>query len=336
MKFRLILFTLIAAVVFSGCGTRNAENNEAAYDSTIEYGDSFYFVDAVAEEAGAVEFAGDYSTNSYAKAMPASASGTFGSTESAQPRMVQKSASITITVADPVNSQKQIVELTEAMGGFVVSSSVSQEYYSNNIYLPKAYLTIRVPAERLNEMLESIENQTEDPSRDVRNKTISGVDITSEFVDTNSRLASLEKTLTKLYEILDTAETAEETMLVYNDISNTEQEIEVLKGQINYMQESVALSSINVTINSVRPAPSVTVRKWQPGETVKDAFEALLETGKDVITGIIYFVIVGIPVLLIIAIPVVLIILLIKTIRKSIRSKKESRKESVKAEHESK
>ena len=335
MKTRLLIFALIAALFFSACGARNDENYDAVSYSR-EYDDSFYFTEEAADSVAAVEFSGEYAQNAYAKAAPASASNASGGTESAQTRMVQKSASITITVADPANSQKQIAELTEKMGGFVVSSSASQEYYNDNVYLPKAYLTIRVPAERLNEMLEYIEDQTADPSRDVRNKTISGVDITSEFVDTNSRLASLEKTLTKLYEILDTAETAEETMLVYSDIANTEQEIEVLKGQINYMQESVALSSINVTINSVRPAPSVTVKKWQPWETVKDAFEVLLETGKDVINGVIYFVIVGIPVLLIIAIPVILIILIIKTIRKSIRSKKENKKESVKAENESK
>ena len=168
---------------------------------------------------------------------------------------------------------EQIAELDEKMGGFVVSSSTGQDYYNGDIQLPRAYLTIRVPAEQLNEMLDFIESQTADPSRDVQDKTITGVDITSDYVDTNSRLTSLEKTLAKLYEILDTAQTAEETMLVYDDISSTEQEIEVLKGQIQYMEERVALSSIDVTIRSVRPEPTASVKKWQPGETVKNAFE---------------------------------------------------------------
>lgn len=336
MKTKLVIFALIAMLIFSACGARNdAIHSEASFNS-YEYEDSLFFADGAFEAAAAGEFAGEYSQNNYAKTLSDSVSYAAGSTESAQTRMVQRSASITITVDDPVNSQKQIAEMAETLGGFVVSSTTSQEYYSGNIYLPRAYITIRVPAEQLNDMLAYIENQTADPSKDVGNKTISGVDITSEFVDTNSRLTSLEKTLTKLYEILDTAETAEETMLVYDDISNTEQEIEVLKGQINYMQESVALSSIDIMIHSVRPAPSVTVKRWQPGETVKDAFEALLDTGKDVINGAIYFVIVGIPMLIVIAILVGLIILIIKGIRKLIHSKKVTKNESPVTEDEKK
>ncbi len=100
----------------------------------------------------------------------------------------------------------------------------------------------------------------------------------------------------------------------------------MLKGQIKYMEESVALSSIDVTIRSVRPEPTASVKKWQPGETVKNAFESLLETGKDVIDGLIYFFIVGIPVLVIIAIPVLLIVWLVKKLVKTIRAKKEAKK----------
>ena len=95
---------------------------------------------------------------------------------------------------DPVQAADAIIELTEKMGGFVVSSSSSQEHYSGDIYLPKADLTIRVPSERLNETLDFIESQTTDTSKYVSNKRVYGVDITSEYVDTNSRLASLEKT----------------------------------------------------------------------------------------------------------------------------------------------
>ena len=320
MKTKLVIFALIASILFSACSPKTADNYTTDSYESYAYNDVYYAAD---EAAAAEEYVGDYAVNSYSKAVTASVDYELAESEvSGQTRMVRKSASITITVSDPVTAQKQIAELAEKMGGFVVSSSTGTDYYSGDIQLPRAYLTIRVPAEQLNEMLDYIESQTADPSRDVQDKTISGVDITSDYVDTNSRLTSLEKTLTKLYEILDTAQTAEETMLVYDDISSTEQEIEVLKGQIKYMEESVALSSIDVTIKSVRPEPTASVKKWQPGETVKNAFESLLETGKDVIDGLIYFFIVGIPVLIIIAIPVLVIIWLIKKLVKAIRGKK--------------
>ncbi len=324
MKTKLVIFALTASILLSACGAKTADNYTTDSYASYAYNDVYYAAD---EAAVAEESLGDYAGNSYSKAITAPVDYEIADEEgSTQTRMVRKSASITITVADPAAAQKQIAELTEKMGGFVVSSSTGQDYYNGDIQLPRAYITIRVPAEQLNEMLDFIESQTADPSRDVQDKTITGVDITSDYVDTNSRLTSLEKTLAKLYEILDTAQTAEETMLVYDDISSTEQEVEVLKGQIQYMEESVALSSIDVMIRSVRPEPTASVKKWQPGETVKNAFESLLETGKDVIDGLIYFFIVGIPVLIIIAIPVLLIIWLVKKLVKAIRAKREAKK----------
>ena len=231
--------------------------------------------------------------------------------------MIQKSASINIQVMDPLDAAEKVITLTDQMGGFVVSSSNGQDHYSGDIYLPRATLTIRVPAERLNEMLEFIENLTSDTSKYVSNKRIYGKDITSDYVDTSSRLASLEKTRDKLYEIMDTAENAEEALEVYNRISEVESDIEVHKGQIKYMEESVALSSIDIQINSVKPAPIHTVQTWSLGEVFSDAFESLLDIGKTLIEFIINFIIVVIPVLILIALPIVLLIFIIKKVIKA-------------------
>ena len=208
MKTKIAIFALIASILFSACSPKTADNYTTDSYESYAYNDVYYAAD---EAAATEESLADYAGNSYSKALTASVDYDIAAgEESAQTRMVRKSASITITVADPTAAQKQIAELAEKMGGFVVSSSTGQDYYNGDIQLPRAYLTIRVPAEQLNEMLDFIESQTADPSRDVQDKTISGVDITSDYVDTNSRLTSLEKTLTKLYEILDTAQTAEE------------------------------------------------------------------------------------------------------------------------------
>ena len=96
-------------------------------------------------------------------------------------------------------------------------------------------------------------------------------------------------------------------------------DIEVYKGQIKYMEESVALSSIDIKINAIKPAPIQTVQKWNPGEAVKDAFESLLESGKDIVEWLIYFIIAVLPVLAILALPVVLVVWLI---RRAIRKNK--------------
>ncbi len=328
MKKRLQIFLALAIILSmllcSGCSNRSVSTKR---DSGSYYRDEDFYDYYAAEEYDAeVPMAlADTAASSYdSKAVQASSSNQTAAAK----RMVRKSASINIQVMDPVQAAEAIVAMTEQMGGFVVSYTNSQEYYSNDIYLPKADLSIRVPSEKLLEVLETIENLTTDKTKYVSNKRVYGVDITSDYVDSNSRLASLEKTRDKLYEIMDTAQNAEEALEVYNNIADVESDIEVLKGQLKYMEESVALSSVEIKITSVKPAPIQTVQKWEPGEVIKDAFEELLDAGKSVIEGLIYFVIVGIPILALIALPIVLIVVIIKRIVKKSKAKKAARGEA--------
>ena len=99
------------------------------------------------------------------------------------------------------------------------------------------------------------------------------------------------------------------------------------------MEESVALSSIDIQISSIRPAPIHTVQRWNIGDVINNAFEMLLEAGKSIIEFLINFIIVIVPILILIAIPIVLIVFMIrksirkKTTRKSVSENKEADKD---------
>lgn len=312
-EFRIaVLFILIISILASGCSKKKSA--EVSHDTVNYYAEEYAYDDYFADRMIEMAYAAGESA-AYSKTVSDASTNSAEGPE--QKRMIQKSANINIQVMDPLDSAEKITVLTDQMGGFVVSSSNGQDYYNGDIYLPRANLTIRVPAERLNEMLEFIEGLTSDSAKYVSNKRVYGVDITSEYVDTNSRLTSLEKTLNKLYEIMDTAENAEEALEVYNRISEVETDIEVYKGQIKYMEESVALSSIDIQINSIKPAPIHTVQTWSLGEVFSDAFENLLDIGKTIIEFIINFIIVVIPVLILIAIPIILLVFIIKKLIKA-------------------
>ena len=258
-------------------------------------------------------------SNSASKSYPASET---VSGQSSQQRMIRRSASLTVTTENVSSAVTDISAMAENMGGWVVSSSVSQEYYRDGIYLPTADISIRVPSGQLNEALSYIKSFVADPEKDVSNEKITGTDITSDYVDTQSRLSALEATRDKLYEIMDTAENAEEALMVYSEIADIESDIEILKGQSKYMEESVAMSSISVKLKSVRPAATTVVSTWSIGEVFKDAFESLLELGKDAITLVVNFVVVGIPLLIIIFLPIYGIVRLIIWLVKKHKAKK--------------
>ena len=111
MKTKLVIFALIASILFSACSPKTADNYTTDSYESYAYNDVYYAAD---EAAAAEESLADYAGNSYSKALTASVDYDIAAgEESAQNRMVRKSASITITVADPTAAQEQIAELAE-------------------------------------------------------------------------------------------------------------------------------------------------------------------------------------------------------------------------------
>lgn len=310
MKKRIVVVLFILILALTGCQNSTSER---AY-TTDDYSDMSYSDMGDYEFAMEAAFESDAASNSfYSKAVSQDSVDT-GTTA----RMIQRSASITITVLDPVSAMDEVIALADTMGGFVVSSSTGQRTYAN-VTLPYADVSIRVPAEKLNDSLAAIENLTSDKERYVTDKTLRGVDITSDYVDNQSRLTSKEKALAKLNEIMESAETAEEALAVYGEIAIIESDIEVLKGQIKYMEESVSLSSIDVNIEPIRPDPIISGTDWAPGETIVNAWNSLINAGKNLYTVVIYLIIVIVPLLVVIGIPVFFIV---RAIRKHKKAKK--------------
>ena len=223
-----------------------------------------------------------------------------------QDRLVIKNADLAIIVNDPEARMKQISAMAVEMGGFVVSSNLYQSYYGpNSIEVPEATVVIRVPSERLDEALERIK----EGSSDVQYENVSGQDVTSQYVDLQSQLKAKQAAEQKLLEILDQATRAEDVLAVYLQVQSIQTEIELLKGQIQYLEESAALSSISTRLIAEESAQPITVGPWTPGGAVKEAIEDLIRFVQNFVDFLIYFVLSVLPALIIMAIPVYLIYL---------------------------
>ena len=70
-------------------------------------------------------------------------------TNQAIERIVIKNANLTISVSDPSKSMVTISKMAEDMGGFVVSANVYKETLSSGAEVPRASITVRVPAEKV-------------------------------------------------------------------------------------------------------------------------------------------------------------------------------------------
>lgn len=216
-------------------------------------------------------------------------------------RLVIKNADLAIVVRDPKADMARISKLAEDMGGYVVSSNMYQSYYGpNNTEVPEASVTIRVPADRLDEALAKIK----ETAVDVNYENVSGVDVTSEYVDLKSRLEAKQDAEKQLLKIMETAEKAEDVLAIYMQVQNIQTEIEVLKGQIKYYEESAALSSVSVRLIAEETAQPIEISPWLPGKTFNEAIERLGTFAQNFADLLIEVVAFALPALILIAIPV--------------------------------
>ena len=221
-------------------------------------------------------------------------------------RLVIKNADLAIVVTDPKSDMVRITKLANEMSGYVVSSNLYQSYYGpNNVEVPEATITIRVPSARLDEALTRIKEE----AVEVDYENVTGLDVTSEYVDLQSRLAAKEAAEEKLLEILEDADETEDVLAVYNQLQMIQTEIEALKGQIKYYEQSASLSSISVRLIAEAGAQPIEIGPWTPQGAAKEAIQDLILFFQNFVDFLIYFVLSILPSLILVAIPLYLVFL---------------------------
>jgi len=239
----------------------------------------------------------------------AAQSGGFAGAPSAAPasaeRLVIQNASLTIVVPDPSARVDAIAALAAELGGFVVSSNVYQSTFGEaRILADQASVVIRVPADDLPEALRRIK----EGASEVRNESISGQDVTAEYTDLESRLRNLEAAEASLREIMASATRTEDVMLVFNQLTQVRGEIEIIRGQMRYYEESTRFSAISVDVLPDVADQPLQIGSWRPEGTAKDALEDLVRALQDLGDLLIRFGICGVPFLLIFGLPAWLVI----------------------------
>jgi cysteinyl-tRNA synthetase len=218
--------------------------------------------------------------------------------------MVIQNADLSIIAEDPAQSMDEIGKMAESMGGFIVESHLYQQTLSSGAQVPHATITIRVPVEKLEDAL----SQIKAGAVEVESANISGQDVTSQYTDLASRLRNLEAAEAQLQEIMDDANRTEDVLDVFNELVAVREQIEVIKGQMKYYEESAALSMISVGITADEAVQPLQLGGWQPAGVAKEAIEALIQTLQFLANAGIWFVLCVLPIGLLIGLPLFFII----------------------------
>ncbi len=225
-----------------------------------------------------------------------------------QGRLIIKNGEMTLLVADTDRALDQATSVATDTGGYIVASKTwLQDGFKY------AQMTMGVPVDQF----EVAQRRLRGLAVQVLNDTASGQDVSAEYVDLQSRLNNQEATAARIRDFLKDAKTVEEALKVNAQLTDVENEIEQIKGRMQFLKDRSAFSTLVVTLNPQLPTPTPTLTPtptptptpvyWQPGKTVESAGNALSGLLQGLGDMLIWLGIVVLP----FAIPVVIIVVVI-------------------------
>lgn len=209
-------------------------------------------------------------------------------------RLIIRSADLHLTVPDTEQAIADISSRVEGSGGWVVSSNVFTTAQHK-----RGSIIVRIPAQGFNDALDSIKALATEVTRE----SISGQDVTEEFVDLTLRLENLEATADRVRAFLDDATRVEDALAVNRELSRLEEEIELIKGRQQYLSQSAAYSTITIALLPDAAVQPPDFARWSPQGIAKNAIEALVDTLQGVGGFLIWLAIYILPVALLVFVP---------------------------------
>lgn len=171
----------------------------------------------------------------------------------------------------------QVMALVNQSGGFL-----SNQFIQDNTYNKTATLEIRLPVKDFGATVEEILAL----GNFVDEQNLNSRDVSAEWVDLESRLATKRLVRDRYVEILrNQARKVEDILAAEEKIRVITEEIEAKESQLRYLRDQVSLSTFTLTMyetKSYQDAPPTYVRSF--GQELLDA----LENGLGLIKGILY------------------------------------------------
>ena len=133
------------------------------------------------------------------------------------------------------------------LGGYVENKSVRNGGNTSTRRYRYADMTIRIPADRLDEFMTHISGQT-----NVVNYRESADDITLRYVATQSRVSALETEQQRLLELLAKAEDMSDLLLIEERLTNVRAELEEVTSQMRVYDNMVDYGTVQLTVTEVQ------------------------------------------------------------------------------------
>jgi hypothetical protein len=219
-------------------------------------------------------------------------------------RMIVRTASLSLVVEDTEETLQAIERLAGELEGYV--SDLRTWRQDDQL---AATVTVRIPEASF----DLARDRIKDLATEVDGENVSGQDVTQEYVDLDARLNNLEVAEEELLELLGSAQEthkdAESILAIYREIANVRQQIEQIKGRMQYLENTSALATLTINITPEEIDEPVVEPGWEPLSRARDALRALVNALKFLVDVLIWVVLFLVPLAAVLALPLVLVAL---------------------------
>ena len=174
-------------------------------------------------------------------------------------RSLVRTAQLSVDADDPVAVTRRVRAAVAGAAGTIAQESSTDS---------GAQLTIRVPADRLDQLVDSIADLGH-----VTNRTAQVVDATEDVVDLDARVASQRAGVDRVRALLAQARSIGDVVAIESELTRREADLDSLTGRRDALKDQVALSTLTVDVGK---APVTTSENPRP-----TGFAAGLAAGLD-------------------------------------------------------
>lgn len=293
-KLTALLLALCLLLSLTACGGSVKNTSAMAYEEAAAEAPMMMSADSAAGLTGSME---------------------SGSTSLPESRKWIITVDMSVETEDLDALQTELDKKITSLKGYVEDQSV----HNGSAYASRRYrsanLTVRIPAEKVDQFTEEVEGIANVVSNNLRRE-----DITLRYVSTETRVKALETEQTRLLELMEQAETMEDLLTIEARLTEVRYELENHASQLRLYDNQIDYATIYLYIEEVQKfTPIAEPTLW---ERITDGFSDSLEGLGESLENLLVFVIMAAPFLLVYGGVALVIFLVVRKITKGRKSKK--------------
>ena len=253
----LSLSILILGMIFAGCKAQEAPAADQGFNMSSRDEEMAIAKESSESAAGGGEVSED------------NAAGTeIGDVPVTGDRKVIKTAYIELEIEEGEFDEilSKLTNLAEQNGGFI---SNSQSYSDSEGNMTSGNITLRIPSNKYTSALEKVKEMGT-----VKSTSGSGQDVTQEYTDLESRLRNYKVQEEVLLDLMTQSKKVTDTLEVQRELSIVQEQIEIIKGRMQYLDDLISFSTIDVYFHEPEP---ITATGWGFVESLKNGLRGAVK-----------------------------------------------------------